>query len=54
MKRIEIVIFFVRDLKVFIFDEFEVGIDFWSFGKFNESFKKIYEEFNQIIIIIFY
>ena len=52
MKRIEIATLFARDLKVSIFDEPEAGIDLWSFGKLNESFKKIHEESNQTIIII--
>ncbi|HBN6134798.1 TPA: ATP-binding cassette domain-containing protein, partial [Clostridioides difficile] len=52
MKRIEIATLFARDLKVSIFDEPEAGIDLWSFGKLNESFKKIHEESDQTIIII--
>lgn len=52
MKRIEIATLFARDLKVSIFDEPEAGIDLWSFGKLNESFKKIHGESDQTIIII--
>lgn len=52
MKRIEIATLFAKNNKVSIFDEPEAGIDLWSFGKLNESFRKLHESTAQTIIII--
>lgn len=52
MKRIEIATLFAKRNKVSIFDEPEAGIDLWSFGKLNESFKNIHSATEQTLIII--
>lgn len=52
MKRIEIATLFAKRNKVSIFDEPEAGIDLWSFGKLNESFRRIHSKNNQTLIII--
>lgn len=52
MKRIEIATLFAKNNKVSIFDEPEAGIDLWSFGKLNESFRNIHNTTGQTLIII--
>ena len=52
LKRIEIATLLNRTLKVAIFDEPEAGIDLWSFGKLTETFKRMHEKKDSIIIII--
>lgn len=52
VKRIEIATLLARDLKLFIFDEPEAGIDLWSFAKLIETFKSLAESSRGNIIII--
>ena len=52
LKRIEIATVIARDLALAIFDEPEAGIDLWSFQKLVETFKKMHQDKETIMIII--
>ena len=52
VKRIEIATILARDLKLYIFDEPEAGIDLWSFAKLVETFQHLQAQSKQSIILI--
>ena len=52
LKRIEIATLLNRRLKLALFDEPEAGIDLWSFSKLTETFSKMHQENQGIIVII--
>lgn len=52
LKRVEIATLLARKLKVALFDEPEAGIDLWSFQKLTDTFKRLHEATEAIIVII--
>ena len=52
LKRIEIASILARSLRVALFDEPEAGIDLWSFQKLTETFRRLNETSETIIVVI--